>query len=86
MASAVQQLAPEELTVFVLDQNSKSHIVVGSPDQDFPGLNREAFSAHAEDNASKAGYLLVPFAVVADVVIAVVMLIGAFFGGIFMHK
>ena len=82
LASELQQLAPEELTVFVLEQNGKSHIVVGSPDQDFPGLKNEAFSAHAEDNASKAGYILVPFAVVADVVLGVVILIGAVFYGI----
>ncbi len=66
---ALQQLAPEELTVFVLEQDGKSHFVIGSNDQDFPGLNREAFSAHAKDNASKAGYVLVPFAVVVDAVI-----------------
>ena len=81
LTSALQQLAPEELTVFVLDQNGKSHIVIGSTDQDFPGLKNEAFSAHAEDNASKAGYVLVPLAVVADAVIAVAIVIGAMFYG-----
>ena len=86
LASALQQIAPEELTVFVLEQNGKSHIVIGSPDQNFPGLNQEAFSAHAEDNASKAGYILVPFAVVADVVLGVVAfifcLVDLFVGGL----
>jgi len=81
LTSALQQLATEELTVFVLDQNGKSHIVIGSTDQDFPGLKNEAFSAHAEDNASKAGYVLVPLAVVADAVIAVAIVIGAMFYG-----
>ncbi len=82
LTSALQQLAPEKLTVFVLEQSDKSHIVIGSPDQDFPGLGHEAFSAHAEDNASKAGYVLVPLAVVADAVLAVAIVIGAFFYGI----
>lgn len=77
LAGALQQLAPEELAVFVLEQNGKSHIVIGSPDQNFPGLKNEAFSAHAKDNASKAGYILVPFAVVADVVLAAAILFGA---------
>ena len=71
LSGALQQLAPKELTVFVLEHNNQSHIVIGSTDQDFPGLNNEAFSAHAEDNASKAGYVLVPLAVVADAVILV---------------
>jgi hypothetical protein len=78
LVSALQQLAPEELTVFVLEQNGKSHIVVGSPDQDFPGMNHEAFNAYAEDNASKAGYLLVPLAIVADVVIVAVYVLRGF--------
>ncbi len=76
LTGALQQLAPEELTVFVLEQNGKSHIVVGSTGQDFPGLKHESFIAHAEENASKAGYLLVPFAVIGDVVIAAGILLG----------
>ena len=79
LSGALQQLAPEELTVFVLEQNNQSHIVIGSTDQDFPGLNNEAFSAHAKDNASKAGYVLVPLAVVADAVIVVLYAIGVAF-------
>ena len=79
LTGALQQLAPEELTVFVLEQNNQSHlgqnyqshIVIGSTDQDFTGLKNEAFSAHAAANASKAGDALVPFAVVADAVIVV---------------
>ena len=84
LSSAIQQQSPEELTVFVLEQNGKTYFALGSPDQDFPGLKNEAFNTHAEDNASNAGYVLVPFAVVADVVIGVVMVLGLFlciFGG-----
>jgi len=76
LSGALQQLAPEELTVFVLKQTNQSHMVIGSTDQDFPGLNTEAFSAHAEDNSSNAGYVLVPLAVVADVVIIAAAVIG----------
>lgn len=75
---ALQQLASEELTVFVLEQDGKSHFVIGSNEQDFPGLNREAFSAHAKDNASKAGYVLVPFAIVVDAVIAAFYIMACF--------
>ena len=78
LSSAIQQESPEELTVFVLEQNGKTYFALGSPDQDFPGLKNEAFNTHAEDNASNAGYVLVPFAVVADVVIGVVILLGLF--------
>lgn len=72
---ALQQLTPEELTVFVLEQDGRSYFVIGSNDQDFPGLNLEAFNAHAKDNASKAGYVLVPFAVVVDVAIGIIAVI-----------
>ena len=74
LSSAIQQQLPEELTVFVLEQNGKTHFALGSPDQDFSGLNNETFNIHAEDNASNAGYVLVPFAVVVDVAIGVIML------------
>jgi hypothetical protein len=78
LSSAIQQQSPEELTVFVLEQNGKAYFALGSHNQDFPGLKNVAFSTHAEDNASNAGYVLVPFAVVADVVIGVVILLGSF--------
>ena len=78
MSSAIQQQSTEELTVFVLEQNDKTYFALGSPEQDFPGLKNETFNTHAEDNASNAGYVLVPFAVVADVVIGVVILLGLF--------
>ena len=78
LSSAIQQQSPEELTVFVLEQDDKTYFALGSPEQDFPGLKNEAFNTHAEDNASNAGYVLVPFAVVADVVIGVVILVGFF--------
>lgn len=80
--SAIQQQSPEELTVFVLGQNDKTYFALGSPELDFPGLKNGAFNTHAEDNASKAGYVLVPFAVVADVVIGVVILVGFFLCGL----
>jgi hypothetical protein len=76
LSSAIQQQSPEELTVFVLEQNDKTYFAFGSPDQDFPGLKNETFNTHAEDNASNAGYVLVPFAVVADIVIGVFILLG----------
>ena len=78
LSSAIQQQSPEELTVFVLEQNGKTYFALGSPNQDLPGLKNVAFSTHAEDNASNAGYMLVPFAVVADVVLGVVILLGSF--------
>ena len=85
LSSAIQQQSPEELTVFVLAQKDRTHFALGSPDQDFPGLKNAAFNAHAEDNSSNAGYVLVPFAVVADVVLGVVVFFGyivcAFAGG-----
>ena len=87
LSDALEQLAPEALTVFVLEQSGSSHTVVGSPDQDFPGLNREVFSAHVENNASKGGYVLVPLAVVADTVLVVaagaVVIVGAAFYALF---
>jgi hypothetical protein len=61
-----------------LQQNDKTYFALGSPEQDFPGLKNEAFNTHAEDNASNAGYVLVPFAVVTDIVIGVVVLVGFF--------
>ena len=76
LSSAIQRQSPEELTVFVLEQNGKTYFALGSPDQDIPGLKDKAFNTHAEDNASNAGYVLVPFAVVADVVIGAVILLG----------
>lgn len=78
LSNAIQQQSSEELTVFVLEQNDKTYFALGSPEQDFPGLKNEAFNTHAEDNASNAGYVLVPFAVVADIVIGVVILVGFF--------
>lgn len=71
LTNPLQQLAPEELTVFVLEQDDKNHFVIGSTDQEFPGLSQEAFSAYAENNKSNAGYVLVPFAVATDVVLGV---------------
>lgn len=65
----IQKFAPEKLTVYVLEQDGKNHFVIGSTGEDFPGLSHEAFSAHAEKNKSYAGYVLVPFAVVTDVVL-----------------
>ena len=76
LSSAIEQQSPEELTVFVLEQNGSTYFALGSPDEDFPGLGNKAFNAHAEDEASNAGYALVPFAVVADVVIGFVILVG----------
>ena len=81
-SSAMQQQSPEQLTVFVLEQNDKTYFALGSPEQDFPYLKNGAFNAHAKDNASSAGYVLVPFAVVADVVIGVVILLGLFICGL----
>jgi len=78
LSSAIQQQTPEELTVFVLKQNDKTYFALGSPELDFPGLKNTAFNAHTEDNASNAGYVLVPFAVVADVVIGVAILAAVF--------
>jgi hypothetical protein len=78
LSSVLQQESPAELTVFVLEQNNKTYFALGSPEQDIPSLNNKAFHTHAEDNASNAGYVLVPFAVVADVVIGVFILVGFF--------
>jgi hypothetical protein len=78
LSSAIQQRSSEELTVFVLEQNGRTFFALGSPDEDFPGLKYKAFNAHAEDEASNAGYVLVPFAVVADVAIGVAILVGFF--------
>lgn len=78
LSSAIQQQSPEELTVFVLEENGKTYFALGSPEHDIPGLQNKAFNTHAEDNASNAGYVLVPFAVVVDVVIGVVILVGFF--------
>ncbi len=80
LTGALQQLAADKLTVFVLEQNGQNHIAVISPGQDYPGLNQEAFSAHVKNNASKAGYILLPFAVFADVVLGVLYLTGCIFG------
>lgn len=79
LSSAMQQQAPEELTVFILERKDKTYFALGSPDLDFPNLKNEAFNTHAEDNASDAGYVLVPFAVVADVVMLAVILVGVIF-------
>jgi len=83
LSSAIKQQSPKELTVFVLEQNEKTYFALGSPELDFPGLKNEAFNTHSEDNASNAGYVLVPFAVAADVVVGVVILAGFLVCGLF---